>query len=126
MSNKVLKNKRAHRVRLKLKKSSNLRLSLFRSSKHIYVQLIDDKVGKTLLSASSHDKSLKDSKLKPQDLAYKVGEIVGNLIKDKNTIAISTHYFYAQFIEDTLCRQQTELPFVVPSSSVKTEPFSQQ
>ena len=83
MSNKVLKNKRAHRVRLKLKKSSNLRLSLFRSSKHTYVQLIDDKVGKTLLSASSHDKSLKDSKLKPQDLAYKVGEIVGNLIKDK-------------------------------------------
>ena len=48
MSKKELRIKRANRVRLKLKKSSNLRLSLFRSSKHIYVQLIDDSIGKTL------------------------------------------------------------------------------
>ena len=83
MNKKNLRIKRANRVRLKLKKSSNLRLSLFRSSKHIYVQLIDDNVGKTLLSASSHDKSMKDSKLKPQEVVYKVGEIIGGLINDK-------------------------------------------
>ena len=80
MNKKNLRIKRANRVRLKLKKSSNLRLSLFRSSKHIYVQLIDDNVGKTLLSASSHDKSMKDKKLKPQEVAFKVGEINGWLI----------------------------------------------
>jgi len=83
MNKKTLRAKRANRVRLKLKKSSNLRLSLFRSSKHIYVQLIDDSVSKTLLSASSHDKSMKDTKLKPQDVAFKVGEIIGGLINDK-------------------------------------------
>ena len=52
--------KRSFRIRSKIKKSPNLRLSAFRSSKHIYVQVIDDKVGKTILSASSHDKSLKE------------------------------------------------------------------
>ena len=83
MSGKSLKIKRANRVRLKLKKSSNLRLSLFRSSKHIYVQLIDDSIGKTLISASSHDQSIKESKLKPQEVAFKVGEIIGNLINNK-------------------------------------------
>ena len=83
MSKKHLRDKRASRVRLKLKKSSNLRLSLFRSSKHIYVQLIDDTERKTLLSASSHDKSLKDTQLKPAEVAFKVGEIIGGLINDK-------------------------------------------
>ena len=83
MNKKNLRIKRANRVRLKLKKSSNFRLSLFRSSKHIYVQLIDDNVGKTLLSASSHDKSMKDLKLKPQEVAFKVGEIIGDLINKK-------------------------------------------
>ena len=49
MSKKHLKNKRAHRVRLKVEKIFKFKTCLFRSSKHIYVQLIDDKVGKTLL-----------------------------------------------------------------------------
>ena len=35
------------------------------------------------MSASSHDKSLKDKKLKPQEVAFKVGEIIGGLINDK-------------------------------------------
>ena len=83
MSKKELRIKRANRVRLKLKKSSNLRLSLFRSSKHIYAQLIDDSIGKTLLCASSHDKSMKDKKLNPQEIAFKVGELIGGLINDK-------------------------------------------
>ena len=73
MSKKELRIKRANRVRLKLKKSSTLRLSLFRSSKHIYAQLIDDIIGKTLFCASSHDKCMKDKKLNPQEIAFKVG-----------------------------------------------------
>ena len=86
MNKRNSKIKRANKIRYKLKQSSNLRLSLFRSSKHIYAQLIDDQLGKTLLSASSHDKSIKGDKLKPEELAFKVGEIIGDLI-NKQKIA---------------------------------------
>ncbi len=75
--------KRFARVRTKIKKSSNLRLSAFRSSKHIYIQVIDDSKGKTILSTSSHDKSLKSEKVKPKDMAFKVGEKIAELIQQK-------------------------------------------
>lgn len=75
--------KRSSRIRSKIKKSANLRLSAFRSSKHIYVQVIDDNLGKTILSASSHDKSIKEKNTKPRELAFKVGEKLGQLIKEK-------------------------------------------
>ena len=86
MNKRYSKIKRASKTRFKLKQSSNLRLSLFRSSKHIYVQLIDDQIGKTLLSASSHDKSLQEDKSKPEELAFKVGEIIGDLINKKKIV----------------------------------------
>ena len=55
MSEKFQTNKRQQRVRSSLRKKSNgrLRLSVFRSNKNIYAQIIDDKLGKTLVSASS-------------------------------------------------------------------------
>ena len=51
ISKKDLKNKRSLRIRSKVKRTSNLRLCAFRSSKHIYTQVIDDKKGKTLSQA---------------------------------------------------------------------------
>ena len=53
-------NKRSLRVRNKLKKASygKCRLSIHRSSKNIYAQVIDDKQGKTVVSVSSLEKSL--------------------------------------------------------------------
>ena len=83
MIKRTLMQKRTRRVRSKLKKTSNLRLSTFRSLRHIYVQVIDDGVGKTILSASSHDKTLKGHKINPKEVAFKVGEIVGEMIKEK-------------------------------------------
>ncbi len=83
ISKKVLRNKRSLRIRSKVKRTSNLRLCAFRSSKHIYIQVIDDKKGKTILSASSHDDSLKKNKNKPKEIAFKVGEKIGDLIKEK-------------------------------------------
>ena len=49
------KQKRSNRIRYKLKKSNrdSLRLSIYKSSKHLYAQLIDDKKGITLCSSSS-------------------------------------------------------------------------
>ncbi|MGB0541912.1 MAG: 50S ribosomal protein L18 [Hyphomicrobiales bacterium] len=59
MVNKIISNKRKARVRKKLKKSSSdkMRLSVFRSAKHIYAQIIDDSSGITVASASTLEKS---------------------------------------------------------------------
>lgn len=54
------------------------RLSVFRSLKHIYAQIIDDEAGRTLLAASTLDKSLADS-LKgggDQEAAKSVGKLI--------------------------------------------------
>ena len=52
--------RRKARVRyaLKTKAAGRLRLSVYRSEKNIYAQIIDDKAGKTLVSVSSKDKEI--------------------------------------------------------------------
>lgn len=70
---------RARRTRLKLRAVSTWpRLSVFRSGKHIYAQLIDDREGKTLLSASDLEikKGAIGKKISPCDLASAVGALV--------------------------------------------------
>lgn len=53
--------RRARRTRYAVRKAAGgkPRLSVFRSSKHIYGQIIDDTAGRTLVAASSLDKGLK-------------------------------------------------------------------
>ena len=54
--------RRRHRVRKPLKGTTERpRLSVFRTHKHIYAQIIDDASGKTLASASSVDRQLRDA-----------------------------------------------------------------
>jgi large subunit ribosomal protein L18 len=54
--------RRRFRVRKRLRGDAQRpRLSVFRTSKHVYCQVIDDESGKTLISASTRDKSLRDS-----------------------------------------------------------------
>lgn len=62
------------------------RLSVFRSAKHIYAQIVDDDAGKTLVSASS----LKVGKVKPSDkegrkaaVAREVGKVIAEAAKTK-------------------------------------------
>lgn len=54
------------------------RLSVFRSLKHIYAQIIDDEAGRTLISASTMDKALSDLKDKggSQEAAKSVGKLI--------------------------------------------------
>ncbi|MBW1722252.1 MAG: 50S ribosomal protein L18 [Deltaproteobacteria bacterium] len=53
--------RRKKRIRVRVKgRTGRPRLSVFRSAKHIYAQIIDDEVGKTLLSVSSLSKDLRD------------------------------------------------------------------
>ncbi|MEI8017907.1 MAG: 50S ribosomal protein L18 [Schlesneria sp.] len=53
------KRRRQFRVRNRLK-SGRPRLSVFRSGRHIYAQVIDDTTGKTLASASSLETALRE------------------------------------------------------------------
>ena len=46
------------RAKLAARRNDRPRLSVFRSSKHIYAQIIDDTAGRTLAAASSLDKEL--------------------------------------------------------------------
>lgn len=56
------------------------RMTVFRSNKAIYVQLIDDQAGKTLVAASSMEKGMMDNKGTKTDLA----KLVGKLIAEKS------------------------------------------
>ncbi|HWM31876.1 MAG TPA: 50S ribosomal protein L18 [Methyloceanibacter sp.] len=75
--------RRSRRVRHTLKQAANgrARLSVFRSSKHIYAQIIDDRAGKTVAAASSLDKDLKGALPKGSDLA--AAKAVGLLVAER-------------------------------------------
>jgi large subunit ribosomal protein L18 len=77
---KALFARRQRRTRHALRQAAGdrPRLSVFRSGKHIYAQVIDDQKGTTLAAASSLDEGLK-SKLKTganKDAATEVGKLI--------------------------------------------------
>ena len=89
------KKQRRERIKLKIRKTINgtastPRLSVFRSNSGIYAQLIDDKTGKTILSAGSDDKTIKDTKANKVDKAKAVGKLVA---EKASTAGISTIVF---------------------------------
>ena len=60
-------------------------MSVFRSSKHIYVQIVDDTQGTTLVSASTLDREFKEGKEegKKVEIAKVVGSLIGKRALDK-------------------------------------------
>tara|TARA_Y100001970_G_scaffold282468_1_gene395360 strand:- start:537 stop:890 length:354 start_codon:yes stop_codon:yes gene_type:complete len=77
--------KRKIRVRKKLKKISfnKFRISVFKSSKNLSAQIIDDKNNKTIVSASSVEKDLKKNKSKKIEVSNILGEILAKRAKEK-------------------------------------------
>ncbi|MDQ6986500.1 MAG: 50S ribosomal protein L18 [Mariprofundaceae bacterium] len=71
--------RRATRVRSRIKASGHLRLSVFRSARHIYAQVIDDAAGATLVTASSVEDSIKGAG--NRETAGKVGKLLGERAK---------------------------------------------
>lgn len=80
---------RRNRIRQRIKKvvsgtSVYPRLSVFRSNKEIYCQLIDDVNGKTIVQTSSRDKSIADQNLKSNiEISFNVGKSVAELALKK-------------------------------------------
>ncbi|MBR1124138.1 50S ribosomal protein L18 [Bradyrhizobium lablabi] len=83
MSLKVTNARRKQRVRKSLRRSANgrPRLSVFRSSKHIYAQVIDDQKGETLASASSLEKTLRETGKTGADID--AAKAVGKLLAER-------------------------------------------
>ena len=77
--------KRRLRNRKKLKKVSEnrYRVSIYKSLNNLSAQIIDDKLMKTLVSASSIEKDIKAKKIKKMDKSSFVGEILAKRAKEK-------------------------------------------
>ncbi len=73
------------RRKVKLAARGRARLSVFRSSKHIYAQLIDDDKGVTLAAASTLEKTMRDAGGKGADIAAAkaVGKLLAERAKEK-------------------------------------------
>ncbi len=90
--NLAVLDRRKARVRTSLKAVAygRPRLSVFRSSKQIYAQIIDDVKGVTLVSASSIDKDIKTSLKTGSDVAAAkaVGKVVAERAKKAGVTAV--------------------------------------
>lgn len=81
MKNQTLREARHTRIRKDIAGTTQVpRLSVFRSSKHIYAQIIDDTSSKTLVAAC--DKNVKGKMTKLQK-SEEVGKIIAQLALDK-------------------------------------------
>ena len=91
MARLIGRERRKLRIRKKISGTTERpRLSVFRSTKHIYVQVIDDSTGTTLATASTLSKDLKaglDEATKT-DAAKKVGTKIAELCKAKNVTKV--------------------------------------
>ena len=85
------KEKRVKRNRAKLKKVnySGIRISVNKSQKNIFAQVINDNLNKTIVSASTLEKSFKSSKGKKTEMSVKLAEILAKrAIEKKITAAV--------------------------------------
>ncbi len=86
---KIKDNKQYRRYRIKMRIRKTItgsverpRMSVFRSNKQIYVQLIDDADGNTIISASSREKGVADKKVNKIDQAKLVGKLIAEKAKE--------------------------------------------
>ncbi|MBT91652.1 MAG: 50S ribosomal protein L18 [Candidatus Pelagibacter sp.] len=84
--NKAIYIKRVQRIRRKLKKNNTnrFRLSIYKSSRNISAQIVDDKNNKTLVSASSLSKKITDKK-KSDVFIYIAGLLAKKALEKKIT-----------------------------------------
>jgi len=88
--NSKIKRKLRNRKKLRTVSVDRYRISVFKSLKNISAQIIDDKLKKTLVSASSIEKEIKGSKKTKKDSSSLIGELLAKRAIEKK---ISKVYF---------------------------------
>ena len=83
ISNKI-KRKLRNRKKLKRVNLNRYRISVSKSLNNLSAQIIDDKQKKTLVSASSVEKEIKNKKVKKMEKSSLIGEILAKRAKEKN------------------------------------------
>ena len=78
----LTKKDRRQRIKNRIRKivsgtEARPRLSVFRSNKEIYAQIVDDVTGETISSASSRDKDIASAKGNKSEIAALVGKAIG-------------------------------------------------
>ena len=89
ISNKI-KRKFRNRKKLKSVNVNRYRISVTKSLNNLFAQIIDDKLKKTLVSASSIEKEIKSKKVKKIEKSNLIGEGLAKRANEKN---ISKVYF---------------------------------
>ena len=85
-SREVIREKKHLKIRNRFSGTTERpRLAVYRSNNHIYAQIIDDTVGKTLVAASTLEKSAKDAVEKTNDVA--AASYIGKTIAEKAVAA---------------------------------------
>jgi large subunit ribosomal protein L18 len=84
---------RRKRIKMRIRKvlqgtPERPRLTVFRSSKEVYVQLIDDLSGKTLMGASSKSKGITEQKGTKTEKAVLVGKRIAELAAEQNITTV--------------------------------------
>jgi large subunit ribosomal protein L18 len=82
------KQERRSRIKRRIRKSitgtgDTPRMSVFRSNKQIYAQIINDLTGETLISASSKEKEIASQKVNKIEQAKLVGKAIAGKAKEK-------------------------------------------
>ena len=85
-----IKRKFRNRKKLKSVNVNRYRISVTKSLNNLFAQIIDDKLKKTLVSASSIEKEIKSKKVKKIEKSNLIGEVLAKRAKEKN---ISNVYF---------------------------------
>ena len=86
--NNKLKRMLRNRQKLKSVNKERYRVSVSKTLKNLSAQIIDDKLNKTLVSASSIEKAIKSKKAKKMDKSNLIGEILAKRAKEKNIIQV--------------------------------------
>ena len=78
-----IKRKLRNRKKLKSVTANRFRISVSKSLNNLSAQIIDDKLKKTLVSASSIEKEIKVKKIKKMEKSTLIGEILAKRAKEK-------------------------------------------
>ena len=81
--NNKIKRKLRNRKKLKDVNVSRYRISVSKSLNNLSAQIIDDKQRKTLVSASSVEKEIREKKVKKMDKSSLIGEVLAKRAKEK-------------------------------------------